>query len=121
MSSTKTVSVLDNNVTLTAGAAAHTSTVWDLADGFGGTLFIKATNGATGPTLGAQSQVWVSPDTTNWYRLGGALLAALGNSIVSSWAVNIPIGVKHAEVISGSNTGQDVVIRVEGSEVVALA
>ena len=121
MATTKTVTVLDNNVTLTAGAGDHTSGVWDLQDGYGGTLHIKATNGATGPTLGSQSQVWVSPDNTNWYRLGGALLAALGNSIVSSWVVNIPIGIKWAEVISGSNTGQNVTIRVEGSEVVALA
>ena len=121
MASTKAVTVLDNNVTLTAGAGDHTSSVWDLTDGYGGILNIKITNGGTGPTLPAQAQVWVSPDDSNYYKLGGALIATLGNGIITSWSLIVPIGIEYLKVISGSNTGQDVVIRVSGTEVTEIS
>jgi hypothetical protein len=121
MATTKTVTVLDNNVTLTAAAGNHTSSTWDLADGYGGELHIKNTNGATGPTVAAQAQVWVSPDNSNFYKFGGVLIATLGNNVVTSWSFPIPAGVKYCYVISGSNTGQNTTLRVEGSEVTAIA
>ena len=121
MASTKVVSVLDNNVTLTAGAGDNTSTVWTLDDGYGAELYIKVTNGATGPTVAAQAQIWASPDNSNYYKFGGALIATLGNNVITSWSIPIPIGVEYLKVISGSNTGQNVVIRVEGSEVTAIS
>jgi len=121
MSTTKVVSILDDNVTLTAAAGDHTSGIWTLDDGYGGQLHIKVTNGATGPTVAAVAQAWASPDNSNWYKLGGALGSTLGNNVVSSWSIPIPIGVEFIKVISGSNTGQDVVIRVEGSEVTAIS
>lgn len=121
MATAKTVTVLDNNVTLTAGAANHDSSVWDLADGYGGELHIKNTNGATGPTVAMQAQVWASPDNSNWYKFGGALIATLGNGVITSWSFPIPVGVKYLYVVSGSNTGQDTVVRVEGAEIVSIA
>lgn len=121
MASTKVVSILDNNVTLTASSANHTSGLWSLLTGYGGTLYLKNTNGATGPTVAAQSQVWGSPDNSNWYKIGGALITQLGNSVITSWSIPIPIGAKYAKVVSGSNTGQDVVIRAEGVEVTAIS
>jgi len=121
MATTKVVTVLDNNVTLVAAAGDNTSSVWTLDDGYGGQLHIKITNGATGPTIAAQAQVWASPDNSNWYKLGGALVSTLGNAIVTSWSIPIPIGVEYVKIISGSNTGTDVVIRVEGSEVTAIS
>jgi hypothetical protein len=120
MATSKTTTVLDDNVTLTKAAADHTSSVWTIDDSYGGELFIKVTNGATGPTVSAQAQVWVSPDNSNYYKFGGALISTLGNSIVTSWALLIPIGIKHLKVISGSNTGQDVTIRIEGTEVTSI-
>ncbi len=121
MAATKVVTVLDNNTTLIAGAADHDSDVWTLDDGYGALLDIKITNGATGPTVAAQAQIWVSPDNSNFYKFGGALIATLGNNVVSSWAIEIPIGVEYLKVTSGSNIGQNVTIRVEGSEVTALS
>jgi hypothetical protein len=121
MASTKVVTVLDNNVTLTAGGANHDSNVWDLSTGYGGELHIKHTNGATGPTIASQSQIQGSPDNSNWYNFGGALIATLGNNVVSSWNVQIPIGVKYLKVTSGSNTGQNVTLRVEGAQVTAIS
>ncbi len=121
MATTKAVTVLDDDVTLTAAGGDHTSGVWTLDDGFGGQLHIEITNGGTGPTVAATAQVWVSPDNSTYYKLGGLLGSTLGASIVTTWSIQIPIGVEFAKVISGSNTGQNVVIRVEGSEVTALA
>lgn len=121
LASTKAVAVLDNNVTLTAGAADHESSVWTLTTGYGGTLHLKNTNGATGPTVAAQSQVWVSPDNSNWYKLGGAIGWTLGNAIVSSLSVNIPIGIAYCKVLSGSNTGQNTVVRIEGNQITAIS
>lgn len=120
MASTKFVTVLDNNVTLVASAADHTSDIWTIDDGYGGELYIKITNGATGPTIAAQAQIWASPDNSNYYKLGGVLISTLGNSIVTSWSIPIPIGIEYIKVVSGSNTGQNVTIRVEGSEVTAI-
>jgi hypothetical protein len=120
MPSAKVVAVLDDNVNLVASAADHGSTMWDLTAGYGGELHIKITNGATGPTLPAQAQVQVSPDNSHWYAFGGALVAGLGNDVVSSWNVPIPIGVAYAKVVSGSNTGQNVTIRIEGTQVTAI-
>jgi hypothetical protein len=121
MAPTKVITVLDDNVTLTASAGGHTSGIWTIDDGYGGELHIKITNGATGPTIAAQAQIWASPDNSNWYKFGGALISTLGNAIVTSWSAPIPIGVKYLKVISGSNTGQNVTIRVEGSEVTAIS
>ena len=121
MASTKVVTVLDNNVVLTAAAADTTSGTWTIDDGYGAELYIKVTNGATGPTVAAQAQIWCSPDNSNFYKFGGALVSTLGNAIITSWAINIPIGVEYLYVVHGSNTGQNVTIRVEGSEVTAIA
>jgi len=116
MASTLVTTVLDNNVTLTAGAADHDSSVWTKNTGYGGSLFLKCTNGATGPTVAAQSQVWGSPDNSNWYKIGGAIGWTLGNGVISSLTVPIPATVGYVKVVSGSNTGQDVVIRAEGAD-----
>ena len=121
MAMTKVVTILDNDVTLTASDSDHTSSIWTLDDGYGGELYIKITNGATGPTVAAQSQIWASADNNNWYKFGGALVSTLGNAIVSSWSIPIPMGIEYLKVISGSNTVQNVTIRVEGSEVTAIS
>ena len=116
MVTAKVNTVLDDNVTLVASAADHDSTVWDLQDGYGGLLLIKITNGATGPTVATQSQIKVSGDNSNWYNMGGALVSTLGNNVVTSWAINVPAGAKYLKVTSGSNTGQNVTIRIAGVE-----
>lgn len=121
MATTKVVTVLDNDVTLGASGADHTSTVIDLQDGYGGVLNIKHTNGATGPTIASQSQIQTSPDNSHWYNFSGALQATLGANIVTSWGdISIPIGTKYLKVISGSNTGQPVTLRVECTEVASI-
>lgn len=110
-------SVLADNVTLTAGAADYTSSVLDLQDGYFAGLGIKITNGATGPTVAAAAQVWWSFDNSNWYKLGGAYGAQTTNNGVYSWPVPLPSWAKYVKVTAGSNTGQNVTLRVEGLEV----
>lgn len=121
MPATKAIDVLDNDVTLTAGAGDHTSTATsNLTTAYGATLHVKITNGATGPTVAAQSQVWAGPDNSHFYKLGGPLIATLGNSVITSWSIPIPIGVQYVNTISGSNTTQNVTIRVEVSKVTGI-
>lgn len=121
MASTKTTTVDSNNVTLTAGAGDTTSSGVDLQDGYSATAFVKLTNGGTGPTVAAQVQIEVSPDNSNWYRLGGPLAGSTANSAVSSWAVPIPQDAKYVRTVAGSNTVQNVTLRVEVVETSALS
>jgi hypothetical protein len=121
MATTKVVSVLDNNVTCTAGAADADSSVWTLDDGYGGSLYIKVTNGSTGPTVTTYAFIQCSPDNSNWYSFGGKLYATLGNSIVTSWTISIPEGIEYLKVTHGGNTVQNTTIRVEGSEITAIS
>ena len=122
MASTKTVTEVLSAVTLTAGAGNTTSDPVDLADGYGATLNIKLANGATGPTVAAQVQVQVSEDNSEWYNFGGALIGSKVANAVTSWGgIIIPIATKYLRLVAGSNTGQNVVVDADLSEVTAIA
>jgi hypothetical protein len=120
MATTKVVTVLMDNVSVGAGGSA-TSTTLDLQDGYGAVLAIKITNGATGPTVAANAQIWASPDNSNFYKFGGAMNSTLGNGVVTSWIVPIPMAIKYLYVIVTGNTGQAVVARVSGTEVTEVS
>lgn len=121
MASTKAVTAVFNAQTLTAGAADTTSSVVTLDDGYGASLHIKLTNGATGPTVAAQVQIQVSADNSEWYDFGGALIGSTTNSEVVSWGgIEIPIGVEYIRLVAGSNTGQNVTVDADISEVTAV-
>ena len=106
--------VMDDDVTLTAGAADHDSDVWEQEKYVSVYCLIKITNGATGPTVAAQAQIQVSYDGTNYYNYGGALTGNTDNNGVESWVVHVPPCFRYVKVVSGSNTDEDVTIRVEG-------
>ncbi len=120
MASTKGVTVLDNNVTLTAGAGNHTSGLATATTDYGGVILIKITNGATGPTVPAQAQIQVSADNSNFYNFGGAFISDSVNSSVNSFIANIPPGIQYIQVVSGSNTAQNVTIRVEYTDLATI-
>ena len=121
MPTTKVVTVLATGVTLTAGAGDTTSSAVTLDDGYGASLHVKLTNGATGPTVVAQVQVEVSADNTEWYDLGGVLKGATGNNAVSDWGgIPIGIGVEYVRTVSGSNTAQNVTLDIDLTEVTAV-
>jgi hypothetical protein len=121
MASTKVVTEIFEGDTLTAGAGDTTSGVVTLDDGYGAAIHIKLTNGATGPTVPAQVQIMVSADNSEWYKLGPALLGSTINATIVSWGgIEIPIGVEYLELVAGSNTGQNVTVDADISEVTAI-
>jgi hypothetical protein len=121
MATTKEVTVLFNTETLTAGAGDETSALATLDDGYGAALNVKITNGVAGPTLPAQVQIEVSSDNVEWYEFGSPVVGSVENDAVESWGgIAIPVGVEYLRLLAGSNTGQDVVIEVDISEVTAI-
>ncbi len=106
--------------TLTASSADTSSAAIDVTDSYGSVVEVKLTNGATGPTVPAQAQITVSNDDTTYFNWGGALIGSTANNGVVSWVVEIPIGVMYVKLVAGSNTGQNVTIASDISQVTAL-
>lgn len=122
MASTKAVTAIWSGTTLTAGAGDTTSSAVTLDDGYGAALHIKLTNGGTGPTIAAEVVIEVSADNSEWYHFSAPLKGSTGNSAVLSWGgIDIPIGVEYLRLKAGSNTGQDVTVDADISEVTAVS
>ena len=122
MALTKSRTSLYSAQSLTAGAGNTTSAAQDLTASYGTQVDIQLTNGATGPTVAAQVQVQVAADSggTLWVNFGGPLVGSTTNSAVSSWSVQLPIGVAAFRTVSGSNTGQAVTLDVDYDRVTAI-
>jgi len=123
MASTKSATAVRNSYTLVKDQAefAQTSSAVDLTDGYGAVISIKVTNGGTAPTLPAKVRIQTSEDNSEWYNFGGAFVANLGNSVVTSWGSNeIPMGTQYVRTQSGGNTDQDVTLDIDVSEVTAV-
>lgn len=123
MTSTKTRTSLWAANALTAGAADETTAIQNVATGFGVQVSIKLTNGATGPTVPAQCQIETYADSagTLAVKFGGPLVGSVTNNGVSSWSVQLPIGVAGFRLVAGSNTAQDVTIDADYANVTAIA
>jgi hypothetical protein len=121
MASTKTARVLESGLTLTAGAGDDTGAALDLTDSYGGELHLKITNGGTGPTVAGQIQIQTSADNSEWYDYAGPMVATTGNSEITSWNVDIPMGVMYLRTVQGSNTGQNVTCDIDFGEVEAVS
>ncbi len=122
MATTKAVTAIWSSQSLSAGGADTTSSVVTLDDGYGATLHIKLTNGATGPTVPAQVQIEVSADNTEWYEMGGPLKGNTDNNGEVSWGgIPIDVGVEYLRLVAGSNTGQAVTVEADLSEVTAIS
>ena len=121
MAATKAVTAMESGLTLTASAGDDTGATVTIDTGYGAQIGLKLTNGATGPTIAAQIQIQVSQDNSEFYDFGGALVGTTGNSEVSSWSVEVPIGVEYIKTVQGSNTGQDVTCDIDLTNVTAVA
>lgn len=122
MATTKAVTAIWSGTTLTASAGDTTSSAVNLTDGYGATLNIKITNGATGPTVAAQVQIQFSEDNSEYYNHGGPLVAGTGNSEVTSWAgIVVPLSTQYVRLVAGSNTGQNVTVDSDLSETTAIS
>lgn len=112
MALTKSQTVIHNDITLTAGAGDTTSTNQDLSSAYSASLRVRLTNGATGPTVPAQTKVQVSEDTTAANFITIATITGLtSNSGVMERVIQIPSEAKYVRLVSGSNTGQNVTLR----------
>jgi hypothetical protein len=122
MSATKSRTSIWSAQTLTAGAGNTTSSAVDLSTGYGAQLDIKLTNGSTGPTVAAQVQIQVANDTsgTLYVNYGGALVAGTANNGTYSWSIDLPIGVNRVQLVGGSNTGQNVTVDADISNVTGI-
>lgn len=110
--------------TSNAASAATRGTV-DLRTASGGTLTIKLTNGATGPTVQAEARVLIAHDggatptaasagavwKTIWSFGGGTVING-----VTEQSIAIDAAVMHLEVEVTGNTGQAVVCEAILSE-----
>lgn len=122
MALTKSRVSLWSSQTLTAGAGNTTSSLSDLTGSYGTQVDISITNGSTGPTVAAQCQIQVAADSggTLVVNYGGPLVASTSNSAVTSWSIELPIGVGSVQLVAGSNTAQNVTINADFSKVTAL-
>jgi len=110
---TKLSTVHLDTVTLTAGAAAMSSTIQDLTGIDTATVDLRITNLSTGPTIPGQFQIETSPDNgTNYFDFGGPLVSLTGNNVVTEWSgIQLPPGCMYVRISAGSNTGQNVTAR----------
>lgn len=123
MAAAKSVNVIQNNVTLTGGAGPTTTSSVNIGTGFGASIFLKITNGATGPSVSAKHLVQVSADGTNFYDLNGGtndLDGGTSNNDVTSKHIELPIGIKYVRVVATHGSDQNVTSRVEVSNVSAV-
>lgn len=123
MASTKAVTAIFNSETFTAGSTHADSSVVTLDDGYGAALHVKITNGGTGPTVALTLQIWVSADNSEWYKFGGVLSGSIANSGIVSWGgIEIPAGVEFLKIApETNNTGQNVTVDADISEITAIA
>lgn len=120
MAISKTVAAIWQAVSQDAGATTTSDPV-DLRLAYGSTVNIKATNGAAGPTVSAQVQIQVSEDNTEWYNFGGALVASLGNNVVSQWGgIEIPAAINYLRLVGSGNTGQAVQLDADISTITEI-
>lgn len=107
--------------TLTAGAGNTTSSTIDLTGSYGTQLDISLTNG-TAPGVAAQVQVQVGADSggTLLVSFGGPLVGSTSTSAVTSWSIELPIGVACVVLVAGSNTTNNVTVNADLSKVTAL-
>ncbi len=125
MAASKTRTSIASGVTMTAGAGNVSTVGPDLSTAYGAQLDIKLTNGGTGPTVAAQVQIQVAADYNSgsphlWVNFGGPLVGSTTNSAASSWSVELPIGVAAVQIVSGSNTGQNVTLDCDISSVTGI-
>lgn len=117
MATVKSTTVVRSDITMTADAVDVNSAAVNISQGFGAVAYIKLTNGGTAPTVAAQAQIQLSTDNLNFYLFGGPIIGNLTNNGVESFVIDIPVSANHIRFITGSNTAQDVTMRIEVTEV----
>ena len=74
-------------------------------------LYLRLTNGATGPTVPADIQIEVSTDASSWYNFGGLLVGGTNNNQVVEWGgIELPDSTRFVRITAGNNTAQNVTL-----------
>lgn len=112
MALTKSRTSINSGATLTAGAGNTTSATQDVSASYETIVHIKLTNGATGPTIPAQTLVQVAADSggTLFVDYGAPLVGPTANNGTASWSVYLPMAIAAFRLVSGSNTAQNVTL-----------
>lgn len=107
MAATKTRRTIIAAATSNAAGATTNGTEVDLSTKYGGVLTARITNGATGPTVGADVVVYVG-SATGEKREFSRQTAPTTNNAVTDFVVEIPPGAMFLNVSITGNTGQAV-------------
>lgn len=105
--STKTRSVSIAEGTSNTAGSTTTGSVIDLRTAYGALVTIRIANGATGPTVAAQANVYTSSDNTTFYLLQ-SFVAPVTNSVSTDWALDIPAAAMYVRIDVTGNTAQAV-------------
>lgn len=105
--STKTLKTYLTAGTSNGAGATSTGTALNHTTAYGGLITAKITNGATGPTVAATVNVYVSGDNSNW-KLWASALSTLGNAIITEFTFFLPATAMYSRVDVTGNTVQAV-------------
>ena len=122
MSATKARTSLFNGVSVGAGGT-QTSATADVHTGYGCTVNMKITNGASAPATPCQMQIYVSNDAGETLPVPdgkGLLIGGLDNNGVyaDSFEIDMPIAAVH--IVATGNTAQAVTVDADISNVTAI-
>jgi hypothetical protein len=119
MAASKTKRTVIAAATSNAAGATTNGTEVDLSTKYGGVLTARITNGATGPTLGADVVVYVGGVTTEKREMA-RMTAPTTNNAVTDFVVEIPPGVMFLNVDVTGNTAQAVTAEVFLEELTSI-
>lgn len=102
----------------TAGSSTNGTEV-DNTTGYGLLVCGKCTNGATGPTIACQMNVYIG-ETTGTKRLFAALVFDLGNAVASERICEIPPSAMFVNVTMTGNTAQTVTVECYGQHLTGV-
>lgn len=119
MASTHTKRTIIAAATSNSAGGTTSGTEWNNSTAYGGVINARITNGATGPTVGADVVVYTG-SATGEKREFSRQTAPTGNSAVTDFAVEIPPGAMFVNVDVTGNTGQAVTCEVFAQELTTI-
>ncbi len=109
--STKALLAIWATETFTAGSTHADSDVKTVDADYGGILYMKITNAATGPTIQLGLTIQASPDNSTWYDVAGPWIPDVANAGVYHTNYEFPPGTLYLKIIPfQNNTGQNVTV-----------
>lgn len=118
MASTHTSRTVLASTSNTAGSSTNGTEV-DNSTKYGGVLFAKVTNGATGPTVACDFVVYLG-ESTGTKREFSRQTASTSNNAVTEFAVEIPPGAMFVNVTFTGNTAQAVTVEAMYQELTSI-